>query len=112
MSGSTTQEFCTSDVQRRSSTPDSHLTYCYRFSNRLCTLSQRLRRSARRETTMPSFVGIGACACSKIQPTCRIYGKKNALPSIPATHNRNRQRHSLPNGTCDNERRSGLSIQY
>ncbi len=91
MSGSTTRGFCTNDVQKRSSTLDSHLIYCSRFSNKRCTLSQKRKRLVRRETTMPSFAGIGACACSKIQPTYGMYGKKNALRSLPRTHHRHRQ---------------------
>src|SRR5882757_2126318 len=91
MSGSTTQGLCTNDVQRRSSMPDSRLTSCYRSSNKRCALSRKQKRSVRRETTTLSSAGIGACACSKIQPTFGIYGKQNALRSTTRTHRRHSQ---------------------
>src|SRR6266478_1665316 len=95
MNGSTTQGFCTSGAQKRSSTPDSHLTSCCRFSNRRCTPSQKPKRSVRPETTTLSYAGTGACACCKMQPTCGMYGKENARRSISRTHHRHNHRHAM-----------------
>ena len=54
-----------------------------RSSTMLYTLSQRLRKSVRQETTMPSFAGIVACDCFKIQPMNGMEWNRNSFPSMP-----------------------------
>ena len=51
-SGSTTLGFCTSDAQRRSSTPGNLPIPFWRFLTTHYTLSQKLRRSVRQKTMM------------------------------------------------------------
>ena len=84
-SGSTTLGFCTSDAQKRSSMPGSYLDRWWRFSTRLYTFSQRLRKSVQREMMMPSFAGIVACGCSKTQPMNGANWSRNWFHSMPRT---------------------------
>ena len=82
MSGSTTQGFFTNDARRPSSTPDSLRIRCCRSSTRRCAHSLRPKKSAQRETTIPSFAGIAAYDSCKPQP---MNGNRNRLRSIGKT---------------------------
>ena len=85
MSGFTTPEFCTSGARKRNSKPANCLVHFQRSSTMLYTLSQRLRKSVRQATMMPSFAGIVACGCFKIQPMNGKNWNRNSFPSMPRT---------------------------